>query len=97
MKKSSWVLVAAGIMSAATIAILAVPPVRWRLHLLVLTASGQIQDFSWGEMAHMMRRHSQLDSRAIFKTRDPYSAIFAPTATPENWALIRARRSWSSG
>ncbi len=89
MKKKRWILFAACVLVAAGVAVVAVRPIRWRVHLAALKASGQIQDVSWGEMAHLMARGGGLDSGVILKTKDPYSAISAPQASPER---VRAGR-----
>jgi alcohol dehydrogenase (cytochrome c) len=83
MSKRKWILYIASALVVAAIAAAVLRPIRWRIHLVALKASSQIQDLSWGELAHLMARHGGLDSVAIFKTKDPYSAIFAPEATPE--------------
>jgi alcohol dehydrogenase (cytochrome c) len=90
MKKRRWLLLAVSFLTAAVIATVAIPPVRWRIHLVALKATGQIQDLSWREMVHsMVHRGSTFNATYLLKTKDPYSAIFAPAPTP---ASIRAGR-----
>jgi mono/diheme cytochrome c family protein len=88
MKRKTWII-AAFCLLAASLAIVVVRPLRWRAHLIALRATGKIQDVSWSELARLMARHSGLDSGVMLKTRDPYSAISAPDATPER---VRAGR-----
>jgi alcohol dehydrogenase (cytochrome c) len=82
MKRKAWIL-AVFCLLAASLAVVVVHPIRWRVHLVALKASGKIQDVSWSELGHLMARHSGLDSGVMLNTRDPYSAISAPEATPE--------------
>lgn len=89
MRRRRWIRLVAWPLLAVAIAAVAMRPIRWRLHLVVLKTSGQIEDISWGEMAHLMARGSGLDSGALLKTRDPYSAISAPEPTPDR---VRAGR-----
>jgi mono/diheme cytochrome c family protein len=83
MSKRKWILSAAFCLFAAGMGMVLVRPIRWRVHLAALKASGKIQDVSWSELARLMARHSGLDSGVMLKTKDPYAAISAPEATPE--------------
>jgi alcohol dehydrogenase (cytochrome c) len=67
---------------AVAIAVVALHPLRWRVQLVVLKATGQFQDLSWREMAGLMPFGSGLNSTNLLKTKDPYAAIVAPAATP---------------
>src|SRR5215831_4016166 len=60
----------------AGVVIWGVQPLRWRAHLIGLKASGQIEDISWSELAHLIDRHNHVDSTRLFITKDPNSGIF---------------------
>src|SRR5690349_19077109 len=60
-----------------------VPALRWRAHLVELKASGQVPELSWEELAHLIAPDSNADASLIFKTKDPYSGVFAPAGTPQ--------------
>jgi len=81
-KKRAWLRLAAMALLAAAIAAVALHPIRWRVHLIVLKATGQIQDLSWHEMAEFMSFGSGLNSADLLKKKDPYAVIVAPEATP---------------
>ena len=89
MKRRAWLRFIAWALLAAAIAVIALRPFRWRLHLIMLEATGQIPDLSWREMVRFMSRGSTLDSGHLLATRDPYGSIVAPAVTP---ARVRAGR-----
>ena len=90
MKIRSWVLLVICVLIVAAAVAVFVRPLRWRAHLVALKATGQIHDVSWSEMAHLMARHSGVEYRHIFKTKDPYSGLMAEDPTPQR---VRAGRA----
>jgi mono/diheme cytochrome c family protein len=82
MKKKKWILVAISAFVAAAVAMIMVRPLRWRAHLVELKATGQIQDVSWRELGYLMAGNGVVQPAALYKTHDPYSAIFV-SANPE--------------
>jgi mono/diheme cytochrome c family protein len=89
MKTKKWILVAICLLAIAAVATVKIRAIRWRAHLVELKATGQIQDLSWGELRHLLARHRVVDAGMLYRTHDPYSAIFAPDASPET---VRAGR-----
>jgi alcohol dehydrogenase (cytochrome c) len=77
LRRLAWALL------ALVIAAVAVRPVRKAVEVVALEATGQIQDFSWSEMRRFLHRGSGMNADRMLKTKDPYSSIFAPPATPE--------------
>jgi alcohol dehydrogenase (cytochrome c) len=81
-KKRAWIRFVTVALLTAAVAVVALHPLRWRVHLIELKATGQIQDLSWHEMAEFMSFGSGLNSADLLKKKDPYAVIVAPEATP---------------
>ncbi len=85
MSLMKWLRRLAWALLALVIAAVAVRPVRKALEVVALEATGQIQDFTWSEMRQFLHRGSGMNADRMLKTKDPYSSIFAPPATPERY------------
>ncbi|PYV57369.1 MAG: hypothetical protein DMG97_13290 [Acidobacteria bacterium] len=101
MSLMKWLRRLAWGLLALLIAAVAVRPVRKGLELVALEATGEIQDFSWTEMSRFLHRGSAMNADRMRKTKDPYSSIFAPPATPERvqagHQLFRTRKAPPTG
>ncbi|MEZ5561170.1 MAG: PQQ-binding-like beta-propeller repeat protein [Pseudomonadales bacterium] len=56
-----------------------VPDLRWRVHVLPLSATGQIPDVSFGQLLRMIVPGSGYYVKALAETRNPYYSIRNPT------------------
>ena len=101
MSLMKWLRRLAWALLALIIAAFAVRPVRKALEVVALEATGQIQDFPWTEMRRFLHRGSAMNADRMLKTKDPYSSIFAPPATPERvqagHQLFRTRKAPPTG
>src|SRR5258708_31400277 len=77
-----WLRLVALALLVLAIAVVALHPLRWRAHVIVLEATGQIHDMSWHELERFMSFGSGLNPAVLIKSNDPYAAIVAPAPTP---------------
>lgn len=72
-----------------------VPEVRWRIAIIVLKATGQIDDISFADLVRMMAPGSGFYLKPLAETHNPFSAITNPfTAEPHvlaGGALFRSK------
>jgi alcohol dehydrogenase (cytochrome c) len=72
-----------GIVGVA-VALTAVPELRWRAHILVLSATGQIPGVSFAQLVRMMAPGSGYYIAALAETRNPYYSISNPLNDAES-------------
>ena len=82
MRKSiGWSI--AVLMAVAVLAVVAVPQLRWRAHLVLLAAAGKIPDLEWSDLLSFMSPSSEQSVTRLVETRNPYSVIRNPkTSSP---------------
>src|SRR5271163_1683224 len=57
------------------IAVSSVAPVRWRLALVRLKATGSLPDLGWGDLVWMSRPGSHFNLKELTKTPNPFVAV----------------------
>ena len=82
MRIRAWSVLIVCVLIVGAVAAVFVRPLRWRAHLVALMAAGKIQNMSWNELTHVLRNDSGVNSTFLYKSRDPYSGIFAAAPTP---------------
>jgi alcohol dehydrogenase (cytochrome c) len=71
-------LLVAGIGMLAALAVVAVPTLRWRAHVLLLNASGGIPHIEWSELLPLLSPSASHSLAPILETRNPYAVIRNP-------------------
>jgi alcohol dehydrogenase (cytochrome c) len=80
--KKSWSVFIGGALVFTAVAVVAIRPIRSRVHLIELKATGQMPNISWTDLSHVLRGADGVDSGRLYRIKDPYSSIFA-RPTPE--------------
>ena len=75
-----WLTLA--IVGLIAVVVMAVPPLRWRVHLVVLTAAGKIPDLGWADLLSFLSPRSPQSLARLIETRNPYSVIRNPRSSP---------------
>ena len=93
LRLARWLpLAMVGLVAAA---VMAVPPLRWRVHVVVLTAAGKIPDLEWADLLGFLSPRSPQSLARLIETRNPYSVIRNPRSSPADVeagaGLFRAR------
>jgi len=75
-----WLMLAiVGLIAAALVA---VPQLRWRVHVILLTAAGKIPDLEWADLWGFLSPRSRQSLARLIETRNPYSVIRNPQSSP---------------
>ena len=69
------------LMAVAVLAVVAVPQLRWRAHLVVLAAAGKIPDMEWSDLLSFMSPSSEQSVTRLIDTRNPYPVIRNPNTS----------------
>ncbi|HMF49918.1 MAG TPA: c-type cytochrome, partial [Candidatus Saccharimonadales bacterium] len=78
-KSISWSI--AVLMAVAVLAVVAVPQLRWRAHLVLLAAAGKIPDLEWSDLLSFMSPSSEQSVTRLIDTRNPYPVIRNPNTS----------------
>lgn len=84
-RRASSTAVAFGIVTILTMAVvaaLAIPTIRWRAHVILLAAAGQIPDIEWNDLITFMLPSSEQPMARLIDTRNPYAVIHNPYTSP---------------
>lgn len=68
----------------ASISIISIPSLRWRMHLSVLFLSGKIPDISYEDFVFMLSPNSGQSLTRMIETRDPHAVIHNTKYSDEN-------------
>ncbi len=78
-KSIGWSI--AVLMALAVLAVVAVPQLRWRAHLVLLAAAGKIPDMEWSDLLSFMSPGSEQSVTRLIDTRNPYPVIRNPNTS----------------
>jgi alcohol dehydrogenase (cytochrome c) len=86
MRTSGYVLAAAMVVAAS--AVIAVPTLRWRAHIVMLNATGGIPHIEWHELLPLLSPSAPHSLAPLIESRNPYAVIRNP---------VRARADIDAG
>src|SRR5262245_44415185 len=79
MRKIGLLVASVGMLAA--LAVVAVPTLRWRAHIVLLNATGGIPHMEWSELLPLLSPSASHSLAPLLDTRNPYAVIRNPLAS----------------